>query len=77
MPTPAPPDAAMRTVLHVDIDAFFAAIEQQRDPRLRGRPVIVGAGVIASCSYEARRFGLKAGMTLSEAKRLCPRAVVV
>jgi DNA polymerase-4 len=65
------------TLLHVDIDAFFAAIEQQRDPRLRGRPVIVGAGVIASCSYEARRFGLKAGMTLSEAKRLCPRAVIL
>lgn len=63
--------------LHVDIDAFFAAIEQQRDPRLRGRPVIVGAGVIASCSYEARRFGLKAGMTLTEAKRLCPQAVIL
>jgi DNA polymerase-4 len=66
-----------RTVLHVDIDAFFAAIEQQRDPRLKGRPVIVGAGVIASCSYEARRFGLKAGMTLSEARRLCPKAVIL
>lgn len=66
-----------RTVLHIDIDAFFAAIEQQRDPRLRGKPVIVGAGVIASCSYEARRFGLKAGMTLSEAKRLCPDAVIL
>jgi DNA polymerase-4 len=65
------------TILHVDIDAFFAAIEQQRDPRLRGRPVIVGAGVVASCSYEARRFGLKAGMTLSEAKRLCPQAVIL
>jgi DNA polymerase-4 len=64
-------------ILHVDIDAFFASIEQRRDPRLRGRPVIVGTGVIASCSYEARRFGLKAGMTLSEAKRLCPRAVVL
>src|ERR1041385_6229091 len=66
-----------RTVLHVDIDAFFAAIEQQRDPRLRGRPVIVGAGVIASCSYEARKFGLRAGMTLTEAKRLCPGAVIL
>jgi DNA polymerase-4 len=65
------------TILHVDIDAFFAAIEQQRDPRLKGRPVIVGAGVIASCSYEARRFGLRAGMTLSEAKRLCPQAVIL
>lgn len=68
---------ATPTVLHVDIDAFFAAIEQQRDPRLRGRPVIVGAGVIASCSYEARARGLKAGMPLSEARRLCPEAVVI
>ncbi|MBI5168091.1 MAG: DNA polymerase IV [Candidatus Eisenbacteria bacterium] len=66
-----------RTVLHADIDAFFASIEQQRDPRLRGKPVIVGAGVIASCSYEARAFGLKAGMALSEARRLCPDAVVL
>src|SRR6266513_1918683 len=66
-----------RTVLHVDIDAFFAAIEQQRDPRLQGKPVIVGAGVIASCSYEARAFGLRAGMALSEAKRLCPEAVIL
>jgi DNA polymerase IV len=66
-----------RTILHVDIDAFFAAIEQVRDPRLRGKPVIVGAGVIASCSYEARRFGLRAGMTLSEARRLCPQAVIL
>ena len=64
-------------VLHVDIDAFFAAIEQQRDPRLAGKPVIVGAGVIASCSYEARAFGLRAGMPLSEAKRLCPQAVIL
>jgi len=75
---PAPtqaPDA--RSVLHVDIDAFFAAIEQQRDPRLKGKPVIVGAGVIASCSYEARKFGLRAGMSLVEAKRLCPRAIVL
>ena len=64
-------------ILHVDIDAFFAAIEQQRDPRLKGKPVIVGAGVIASCSYEARAFGLKAGMPLSEARRLCPSAVIL
>jgi DNA polymerase-4 len=64
-------------ILHVDIDAFFAAIEQQRDPRLQGRPVIVGAGVIASCSYEARAFGLRAGMPLSDAKRLCPQAVIL
>jgi DNA polymerase-4 len=65
------------SVLHADIDAFFAAVEQVRDPRLRGRPVIVGNGVIASCSYEARRFGLRAGMALAEARRLCPQAVIL
>jgi len=74
---PAAEAARETLVLHVDIDAFFASIEQQRDPRLAGRPVIVGAGVIASCSYEARAFGLKAGMPLSEARRLCPKAVIV
>ena len=70
-----PPDAAggeRRVVLHVDIDAFFAGIEQQLDPRLAGRPVIVGAGVIASCSYEARRYGLKAGMPTPEARAPLP-----
>lgn len=71
------PAATDRAVLHVDIDAFFAAIEQLRDPRLAGQPVIVGAGVIASCSYEARRFGLRAGMPLGEARRLCPQAIIL
>ena len=64
-------------VLHVDIDAFFASVEQVRDPRLARRPVIVGNGVIASCSYEARAFGLRAGMSLAEAARLCPKATVL
>ena len=64
-------------VLHLDMDAFFASVEQLRDPRLRGRPVIVGAGCIASCSYEARGHGLRAGMSLREAKRLCPEAVIL
>lgn len=64
-------------ILHLDIDAFFASVEQARDPRLAGRAVIVGNGVIASCSYEARRFGLHAGMSLSEARRLCPSAAVL
>jgi DNA polymerase-4 len=64
-------------VLHLDIDAFFASVEQARDPRLRGRPVIVGNGVIASCSYEARRYGLRAGTPLSEARRICPEAVIL
>ena len=68
------PDAE-RLILHVDVDAFFASVEQLLIPALRGRPVVVGSGVIASCSYEARRFGLRAGMPLHEARRRCPSAV--
>jgi DNA polymerase-4 len=64
-------------VLHLDIDAFFASVEQIRNPALRGMPVIVGSGVIASCSYEARRYGLRAGMPLGKAKRLCPGIVIL
>jgi DNA polymerase-4 len=64
-------------VLHLDVDAFFAAVEQRDQPRLRGRPVAVGTGVAASCSYEARRFGVRTGMRLSEARRRCPALVVV
>ena len=67
----------LRRILHLDVDAFFASVEQVRNPRLRGRPVIVGAGVIASCSYEARKFGLHAAMSLSKAVRLCPDAIVL
>ncbi len=67
-------------ILHADIDAFFAAVEQAHEPRLRGKPVVVGgqpgeSSVIASCSYEARRYGLHAGMPLRQARRLCPEAV--
>jgi len=62
-------------ILHVDVDAFFASVEQLLIPALRNRPVVVGNGCIASCSYEARRFGLRAGMSLREARRLCPSAV--
>ena len=64
-------------IFHVDVDAFFASVEQLRDPRLRGRPVAVGAGVIASCSYEARARGLSNGMALHQALRLCPELTVV
>lgn len=63
-----------RTILHIDADAFFASVEQLLIPALRGRPVIVGSGVIASCSYEAREFGLHAGMPLRRAMELCPSA---
>ncbi|NLF30199.1 MAG: DNA polymerase IV [Planctomycetes bacterium] len=63
-------------VFHVDIDAFFASVEQLLIPRLRRRPVAVGNGVIASCSYEARALGLHAGMPLWRAKRQCPHLVI-
>lgn len=65
------------TILHLDLDAFFASVEQLRSPRLRNKPVLVGNGVIASCSYEARKFGCKAGMPIRQALRLCPRAAVL
>ena len=66
-----------RLILHVDIDAFFASVEQLLIPPLRTRPVVVGSGCIASCSYEARRFGLHAGMSLRRARQLCPSAVIL
>ncbi len=69
--------AHSKLIVHVDIDAFFASVEQLLIPALRGRPVIVGSGVIASCSYEARRFGLHAGLPLWRAKQLCPPAVIL
>ncbi|MFH1143871.1 MAG: DNA polymerase IV, partial [Candidatus Eisenbacteria bacterium] len=64
-------------VLHLDIDAFFASVEQLRNPTLRDRPVLVGSGVVASASYEARAFGIRAGTPLHEARRLCPAAVIM
>ena len=64
-------------VFHIDVDAFFASVEQLRNPALRGRPVAVGSGVIASCSYEARARGLSNGMPLHQALRLCPGLVVL
>lgn len=64
-------------VLHVDIDAFFASVEQIRNPRLANQPVAVGSGVIASCSYEARQQGLRAGMPLGKALRRCPALIIV
>jgi len=70
-----PSDSSL--ILHVDVDAFFASVEQLLIPALRGEPVIVGSGCIASCSYEARRFGLRAGMSLRDARRLCPDAVIL
>src|SRR5438105_6966429 len=65
------------TILHADLDAFFASVEQRDNPRLRGRPVIVGPGVVLAASYEARAFGVRTAMGGAQARRLCPRAVVV
>src|SRR5438093_6413548 len=65
------------TILHADVDAFFAAVEQRDDPRLRGRPVIVGAGVVLAPSYEAKARGVRTAMGVRRALRLCPGAVVV
>ena len=74
-----------RTILHVDMDAFFAAVEQREHPQWKGKPVIVGAdpeggrgrGVVSTCSYEARRFGVHSAMPISQAYRRCPQAIFV
>jgi DNA polymerase-4 len=79
------PTARPRAILHVDMDAFFAAVEQRDRPELRGKPVIVGAdprggrgrGVVSTASYEARRFGVGSAMPISEAWRRCPQGIYV
>jgi DNA polymerase-4 len=63
-------------ILHADVDAFFASVAQRDDPTLRGRPVIVGGGVVMAASYEARAFGVRSGMGGARARRLCPQAVI-
>jgi DNA polymerase-4 len=65
------------TILHADLDAFFASVEQRDDPRLRRRPVIVGGGVVLAASYEAKAFGVQTAMGGRQARRLCPHAIVV
>ncbi len=65
------------TILHADVDSFYASVEQRDDPRLRGRPVIVGAGVVLAASYEAKAYGVRTAMGGAMARRLCPAAVVV
>jgi len=65
------------TILHADLDSFYASVEQRDDPRLRGRPVIVGGGVVLAASYEAKAYGVRTAMGGATARRLCPQAVVV
>jgi DNA polymerase IV len=65
------------SILHADLDAFYASVEQRDNPRLRGRPVIVGAGVVLACSYEAKACGVRTAMGGRQARRLCPQAIVV
>src|SRR3954466_15183531 len=65
------------TILHADLDAFYASVEQRDDPELRGRPVIVGAGVVLAASYEAKARGVRTAIGGAQARRVCPDAVVV
>jgi len=66
------PSAAVPTILHADLDAFYASVEQLLDPALRGRPIAVGGGVVLAASYEAKRYGVQGGMAGTRARQLCP-----
>ena len=70
-----------RTILHLDLNTFFVSVERLREPKLNGRPVLIGSdsdrGVVASCSYEARAFGVRSAMPMRMAKQLCPEAIIL
>src|SRR5256885_14679354 len=65
------------TILHADLDAFYASVEQLLDPSLRGKPIAVGGGVVLAASYEAKAFGVSGGMSGRRARELCPHLIFV
>lgn len=73
--------SAQRTIVHLDLDSFFVSVERLKNPQLQGKPVLVGSdsdrGVVASCSYEARAFGVRSAMPMRTAKQLCPEAIIL